>query len=135
MAGKLCDLGERLLLDTALVHVPALTLHLIKQAFTPMDVQLVSDLAEADYDGYAPQSLVYSGLEAGNPGGRAVADFAALTFLCTGSAHPCLIYGYWVENAAHDVLWLERFNGNARPMQIVGQTVYITPRLRLYSPT
>ncbi len=135
MAAKVTNDGERFILDTALVHGGALTIKLAQADFAEGDSMVSGDFVEANYDGYASQTLSYLGLEAGSPGGRAIADFADTTFACTGNATPNLIYGYWVESGAGNVILCERFTGSPRPMQENLQTVIISIAIRLWSPT
>lgn len=135
MASKVTNLGERLVLDTAMEHAPALYVRLARADFEVSDDQDVSDFIEADFQGYIPIRIVYIALDADNPGGRAIAIFEPIQFNCSGSVHPNLIYGYWIEDASHNVFIVERFTGSPRPMQSAGQSVSIELQVRLWSPT
>lgn len=135
MAGIVTNFGERLLLDTAWSHAPALTAHLVKQNFTVSNDMATIDMIEADFLDYAPLTLTYAGLEVGNPGGRAIADFAPLIWICGGVFPANHIWGWWVQTAAGNVVWVEKFIGNPRPMMDLGQQVTIEPTNRLFSPS
>lgn len=134
MAGKVTNAGERKLLDTALQNVGVLTVKLAKAAFDPVDGLEPADFTEADYIGYAGQELTYTGLAAGNPGGKAVGQYTELVFevATTGGANDA--YGYWVEDELGVVVACERFPGSPKPMRIAGQVVHVPFSLRMFSP-
>lgn len=134
MAGIVTNDGERLLLDAAVVNAGPLTVHLAQLDFEVADDLQVIDFTEANYNGYATQDLLYTGLEVGSPGGRAIADFAPLDFLCFDDLLPNEIYGYYVTDFFGEVVFVERFTGIARPMERAGQIVHLEITLRLWSP-
>jgi len=56
-----------------------------------------TDFTEADYTGYASQTLGATPVAMLNPEGDIVAQFPHLTFTPTGTTITNTIYGYWVE--------------------------------------
>jgi len=135
MAGIIVDSGERLLLDTALLNLPGNVVKLAKAAFTVRNNQVVTDFTEADFDGYAPEPLIYAGLMPANPGGRAIATFNSVVFAAINNAVPNLIYGYWFESAAGVLIGVERYAGLPKNMIAAGDTITIDQTLRLWSPS
>lgn len=134
MAGKVLNIGERKILAAAMANVGAWAIKLAKAAFDPDDGLAPEDFTEADYTGYLPQVLTFTGLTAGNPAGKAVAEFTELTFTCGGNETPNDVYGYWVEDADGDVVACERFSGTPRRMRSLGHVVTVPFCLRLFSP-
>lgn len=134
MPGKFMDIGERKLLEGGVASLGVLTLKLVREAFTIVEPMTPGDLTEANYVGYAGLELTFDGLEVGNPGGKAVAKFLPLEFVCGGPETPNDIYGFFVEDADGDVIAAERYAGSARRMRIAGSTLEVVFQLRLYSP-
>lgn len=134
MAGKITDKGERKILAAAMAGVGVWTLHLAKATFDPEEEMLPGDFTEADYTGYAPLELTFDELAAGNPGGRAVANFLELLFSCGGPETPNDIYGYWVEDIEGDVVAVEKFAGSPKPMKTAAHEIALPFHLRLFSP-
>jgi len=58
---------------------------------------LIADFTEADYTGYASQTLGATPVAMLNPEGDIAAQFPHLTFTPTGTTVTNTIYGYWVE--------------------------------------
>lgn len=135
MAAKVTNAGERTLLDVALTNWGAMTVRLARAAFTVADDMVIGEVTEATYPGYAPQTIVYTGLSAGSPGGRAIATFTPIVFLCSGTTPPNLIYGWWLQDGASRILIAERFTGSPRPMAGVSDSITIEPTLRLWAPS
>jgi hypothetical protein len=134
MAGKITDIGEFQILTLGLTGLGTLTVHLVQAYFAELDTMIPGDFTEATYDGYAPLPLVYSGMEPLDPGGKQVGDYATLTWTCTGSTFPNVIYGYYVEDSLGNVLLVEAFGGSPRPMNTNGATVSIQISIRGWSP-
>lgn len=135
MAGLITDAGERLISQTAFENLNDLVVHLAKNEFLKRNDQDLADFEEADYDGYLPLPLVFTGLLVGNPGGRAIATFNTVIFVCGGFTTPNQIFGFWIESPGGIILGVERYAGLARPM--VGPTNQITidVTIRLWHPS
>lgn len=101
---------------------------LFKSNTTPTHATILADLTEADFGGYAAASLdspvVGSVLDASS---RAVITWNDVTFTRTGTPTNT-IYGYWVNNANGDLLWVERFD-NPIVLDTNGLFIKLTPKL------
>lgn len=82
----------------------AMKIHLCTIDFNPTPANVLADFTagEADFDGYAPASLTFGGAHMDDLG-KAVAN-ALASFICTGTAHPNIVYVYWISNTAGSVL-------------------------------
>jgi hypothetical protein len=98
---------------------------LFQNNINPTQAIVLSQLVEADYDGYAPVGPVAWGTPWTDAAGNGVTSGSTAGFYCTGSDTPNLIYGYYVTHgptASETLKWCERFD-NPLPMQALGNAV------------
>lgn len=105
-------------------------LHLYQSNTIPGPNDTISTYTEADFDGYAAQSLVQLGSAFTNSDGAAEQDFQLLQFLDTGSTTPNTVYGYYVGlkigAGAEQLIWSERFSSPAT-MDANGKVIDVAP--------
>jgi len=92
-------LALRGMLDTILQQVISddTKIHLIKTPFTPTEDAVIADFDEADYTGYAAQTILPAGTIAWDDAAlNAVQSFASAHFQPTASTVTNTIYGYYV---------------------------------------
>lgn len=95
----------RALLDLLLPHYPITSnVHLYKNNIQPTNQTVLGDFVEADYDGYASESLTAWGATFLNGDGNAESVAPNITFTCTGDTTPNIVYGYYITDAADAVL-------------------------------
>lgn len=103
-------------------------IRLFKNNFTPNPDQVLGDLEEADFTGYAASSAVTWGTVFTNSDGFAEVIGSTKQFTATGSAVTNVVYGYYATNAAGDTLyWAERFS-TPREMDEGADAIPIVPR-------
>jgi len=134
VAGKITDIGEYQITNLGLSGLGTLVCHLAAAYFVEEDAMTGADFTEANYDGYTPLPLTYLGMEPLDPGGKQTGDFDTLVFMCIGASVPNMIWGYWVEDVAGNVLLVERLSGGPRPMTDNGMHVDLQISIRGWSP-
>lgn len=79
-------------------------LHLFKNNITPGKAHVLADFTEADFDGYAPQTIS-NWVATVVSGHIAITTPDPNTFTSTGGATPNDVYGYYVTDSFNAVLW------------------------------
>ncbi len=127
--------SEITILDDFL-HIVDLKLHLYKSNTTPISTTVLTDLTEADFVGYAAQTIVKTNwtTPTNDGAGRAISNNLLFNFAATSGATPNDIYGYYVTNTGSTIIyWCERFTGAPIPMSTTGATLSIVPVLTMKS--
>lgn len=104
---------------------PTAKMHLFQNNHVPSNGDTVADYTEANYDGYASQTLGAPGAAA-TVGGRSTITWPALTFTKAAGVATNLIYGYYITNAAGDLLAAELDPNGPVPFLVAGATYVIT---------
>jgi len=91
--------------------------------FIPTWDSVLADFTEASFPGYAPQSLSTPNAAFQNGQGRGEVDADQVTFTASGPSAQTA-FGYFVYNAALDVIWCERFAA-PQPMGAPGSALDI----------
>jgi hypothetical protein len=132
MATYFPDASELTLLTHLLktTSPPALTLRLFQSNTTASSSTVVSDLTEANFDGYSAAVLTRSSW--GDPStvsGSAVATYGtATTWTCGATGNT--IYGFYLtENTSDSLVYVERFS-TARVLT-EGVDLSVTPKISL----
>jgi len=108
------------------------TIHLFKNNFVPVEAQVLADFVEADFDGYAAQTLAAWGTVALNVDGDAQMVHTPIVWTHDGGATGCDVYGYYVVDAAGLVLlWAERNAAGPVLMDTLNQVYSVVPKLIL----
>ncbi|MFN4259769.1 MAG: hypothetical protein ACK4RK_10760 [Gemmataceae bacterium] len=134
MTLKVPDDSELILLDVLRGNWGDLTLRLYQNDHTPSDDDTVADYAEADFSGYDAIPLLEANWSvATTEAGKAMTSYEEQTFEHDGGAVSNSIYGYYVVNAADELLWAERAAGAPLNMAAGGSQIKITPKFTLAS--
>lgn len=125
------DVGEVALLDVLTASWGnTLVMKLFQNNYTPVDGTELTDLTEADFDGYSP--IVLTGwTAAATVGGKAQSEALEVEFEHDGGATGNTVYGYWVEDQAGFLLWVERDPNGPVTMDNASHRYRITPKLTL----
>lgn len=118
--------GAAVLLEKGLDGLTAtVDLHLYQNDMAPSPSSVLADFTEADYDGYAEETITPATWAVFLQGiSQAVAVGPGVVFSPTGSTTPNVIYGYYVtDNTGARLLWAERF---AEPKVMNGVTTGFT---------
>jgi hypothetical protein len=91
---------------------------------------LIGDLTEATFAGYVAKTLTWAVGPYLNPAGQAEIQNGSVNWTPTDSVTPNAIYGYWVEDAAGNLLWAENFT-TPRSMASTLDTITLLPTLVL----
>lgn len=103
------------------------TLNLFQNNTTVNPLNVIADFVVASYTGYTVQTLTTVSAPFIDPvnGGVSIACPSHL-FLCTATAGSNIIYGYWIEDAAGNLIVAGNIdpapmnvNNNAIPLQII----------------
>lgn len=89
-------------------YFPTLAVALFQNDFIPTDASVLADFTEANFVGYAPQSINTPNPAFLNGGLAAEVDADLVTFTQTGGA-PQRVYGYFVYDPALVVVCAQRF--------------------------
>lgn len=137
MALLVPDVGKPKLLDLAATPgAGTFQMHLFQNDIVPDHATLVTDLDEADFDGYGPKSLLgRTDALTLDVSRRAVTKWTAINWVLTLDAvTPNQIYGYWVvDPGSGAMVWIERFGSGVVPMVSAGDSLTIVPQLTLKS--
>jgi len=130
----LASSGSEALLNVLMAEYNSVNVvvHLFKNDYSPSWNSVLADFVESDFDGYAPQNVAqffFQGF-AGQIGYMLALD--SNTFLVgSGTTPPQVAYGYWIQDAAGDLLWAERDPDGPVDMSSFGNQYQIYPRLGL----
>lgn len=106
---------------------------LYKNDITPDETSELADFTEANFSGYAEQTLVPDGTAA-IVDGKAQQSFDDAVFSHDGGATPNDIFGYFVVDSTEtDLLWAERYASAPATLNGSGQTYTVEPVLTLDS--
>jgi hypothetical protein len=98
---------------------------LFQNDINPTQGTVLSQLVEANFDGYAPVGPVAWGQAWTDAAGNGVTSGSTVGFFCSGTDTPNTIFGYFVTHgptASETLKWVERFD-NPLPMQGPGNAV------------
>jgi len=104
---------------------------LFKADVTPTPLTPLTALTECDFDGYAQKTLTWLIGPYLNPGNQSEIQNASVNWTPTGSTTPNTVYGYFVIDAAGNLLWSERFttprvlNGGATTLTLLPTLVLV----------
>ena len=117
--------GAKVLLEEALDGLTAdVDVHLYKNDMAPTVFSELTDFEEADYDGYAEETVTPASWPVFNQGLGVVAVGPGIVFTPTGGTTDNVIYGYYVtDTTGTRLLWAERF---AEPKIMNGVTTGFT---------
>lgn len=105
-------------------------IRLFKNNFTPTGASVAADFTEADFDGYASQTVVAWGAGFLNGSNQGEIDHAIKTWTATGGATPNTIYGYYLtRDSDGKVYYSERNPAGGVLINGAGQTYSVVPRL------
>jgi hypothetical protein len=133
MALKVPNIGELTLLDLLTANWGTLDCGLFKSMHTPADGDTLATYTaiEADFPGYARQQI-QNWLAASTDGtGRALSVADVVTFTRGAGGAPQNIYGYFVVDAAGNLLWAELDPNAPVAINNPGNTYSILPTLTL----
>jgi len=99
--------------------------------FIPTVDSVLADFTEATFPGYAPQSISTPNAAFLNGTGRGEVDADLMTWTATGASGET-VFGYFIYDAALDVIWCERFNAPV-PMGAPGAAVDVTPKFTWFT--
>lgn len=108
------------LLTLKLPRLRAATLHLFQNDYTPDDESEPDDFEEASFPGYSSVSLEDFTNAYLNPFNQGETDTPLLLFTMTGAAPTNNIYGWYMTDAADELMMAERNPGAPVPMNAVG---------------
>lgn len=104
-----------------------LTVRLFQNNLTPTQTSVIGDFTEATYDGYAAQTLVYTGAQVHDgANNRWLQPCTTLTYTKGSGTTGNNIYGCYLTDGAGRLRGCGRLDGAPAPMTVVGQTVVIT---------
>ena len=138
MALILTDVGAQVLLTKAFNVSKDLTLRLFANDFTPTDASVQADFTEAAGGGYNAIPLTNDAiisLVGTAPNAIAQAAYSQVSFNFTGALTTNgTVYGYYVTNAAGQVLFAEKAASSYTPANN-GDALLLTPVFKLSSGT
>lgn len=106
------------------------SVHLFSNAAVPSRNSVLADFIECTFDGYAPQTPVFS--PSFQNGVEDVAAAAALTFTAGPGVPPTEdVVGYFTKDIDGDLSWAEAFVGGPTTMAVEGQEIKVFPQLKL----
>jgi len=94
--------------DAGDVASELVTLHLFKNDYLPTPDSILSDFTEADFDGYASQTLTLRPAYL-NVYNIAQLDSDEVVFVCNSDASPNTIFGVFILNSHGELVASERF--------------------------
>jgi hypothetical protein len=119
MTGCIVELG--------ILLVPAYTMHLYKNNYSPIEASVLGDFTEADFSGYGGGQVITGWTTPVDSGAhRAIAHATTLVWTHGAGATNNDIYGYYVTQGA-DLIWAEAFNGGPVPMSSNGASLSVQP--------
>jgi len=104
---------------------------LFSNNFIPTVDSVLADFTESAFPGYAPQSISTPNAAYQNGAGRGEVDADMLTWIATGPSGETA-FGYFIYDAALDVIWSERFNAPS-PMGATGASIDITTKFTWFT--
>ena len=134
MSGIVCNGARAVMLANALNKTAPsdLTLRMYKSNTTPADSDNVnaSGYTESTFTGYAgiPLTAASWSITVAHP---AIASYAQQTFTSSANQTAELAYGYYITNAAGNLVAAERFSDGPYSISANGQTVKVTPNISL----
>jgi hypothetical protein len=118
----LANEAKPVLLMLKLSYLRTLNLRLFKNDITPDGDTEVSDFAEADFPGYAPQTLADLGTPYLNPIDMGQSDTGPHEWTMSGPSPTNVIYGYYATNLDGYLIFAERNAQGPVPMMSSGAT-------------
>jgi hypothetical protein len=113
-------IGELNILIAVVTYLVSSKIKLFKSNTVITPDTVLADLTEADYTGYVAQTVTAWGTPVLNGDGKAETIAPSHTFAPTSpTTVPNIVYGYWVEDTAGNLLWAENF---AEPKALNGPT-------------
>jgi hypothetical protein len=121
---------------STVIDVPFATakIKLFQTAVVPTRDTIKTDLTEANFTGYTAKTLTAVGTPFLNVAGGIDTPIPSQEFVVT-TATPVVgndIYGYWIENAAGDLLLVVAFD-NPVQMQVVGNALVLLILLNFFA--
>lgn len=111
MAQKIPNLSEVKALQ-AWLELEDIDCKLFKNDHVPVDTDTAADYVEADFVGYAAESLVM-GNWVYTPANPSNATYGDIVYTSTGGGQSQLVYGYYlVQRISGDLILAERFDDN-----------------------
>jgi hypothetical protein len=108
-----------------------LTYHLFTNDYTPVAGSVVGSFTECSIAGYTSQTAALAGWV------RSVAPDGTITGTTTNCVYTLTdagtVYGYWVQDAASDLCWAQRFDTPV-VFGVLGGVITLTPTFQLKSP-
>jgi hypothetical protein len=105
----------------------AAKIKLFQNDVNPNPNTVIGDLTEATFSGYLAATATW-GATFLNSDGKAEADAPSHMFARAAGATSNDIFGYWVEDAAGNLLFAERFAGAPIPMAVVTDAIVLLSR-------
>lgn len=108
-------------------------IRLFKNDLTPINTTVLADFIQADFTGYAAQTLAgwaVAILDANNKGSSTA---TVNTWTCSGLAVPNTVYGVYIVSAAGALLYAERNPSGGILVNSIGQTYAYTPVFTFHS--
>lgn len=131
---KVPDASEAILLGYIRAGLGATcVLRLFVNDHVPADADDETDYTEASFPGYAPVTLTSWGLVTTAAGTAQIAHPAASWTRSAGGGAGDQVYGYYVTDAAGDLLWSERDPAAPVPMNVAGYSYSVLARLTLHT--
>lgn len=130
----LCNNGKISLLSSFDAQQSAtLKLRLYQNNYTPVEGSVLGDFTEATFSGYA-QATPLVAVDITGPDGtnRWTITWSQCSWTKNGATGN-QIYGYYVLNAANQVLFAERFGAAPIDMTVNGNHLQLTPKLTMKS--
>jgi hypothetical protein len=101
---------------------------LFQNDYTPTHATILADLVIATFSGFIAKNLANPVTQAAlDGGGRAVTLWDVIQWTKNGATGNT-IYGYWCEDGAGNLLWVERFATGAYSMTVDGTVLQMTPK-------
>lgn len=133
MSGKIPDVGLDELLDKLLgAYGNTLVMHLYKNDYTPVAGSTLGSFTEADFNGYASQTIT-TWSAASTSASVCSSTATALTWTKSAGGTTNNVYGYYVEDADGELLWAERDPSAPGRLSATGDTYTVTPEFQLVS--
>lgn len=134
MTAYVSNLGELAALKYLVGETAAterLIIRLFKNNFTPSESSITGDFTEASFLGYLEKTLNSIGGWTFTPGDTPLAEYTPIAFVASADQTAELIYGWYAVRASTlDLVAYERFEGAPYSMQLAGDSIAITVKIR-----
>lgn len=107
-------------------------LRLYNNTPTPAQTSVASDFSETSFGGYVPATLNSWGTPFVNSFGNVESDHPNVSFTFDGSTGSETLNGFFVTDAAGNLVWAEQFGGPI-VLSVAGQSIVIAPRIYVRS--